>query len=550
MRRWRTAALALPVAAAVLLAGCSGSSGSSGSATSNAPANTNGAITIDGTQPENPLIPGNTNETGGGKVVNSLFTGLVKYNTDTAAPEMAVAKSITTSDAQNYVVTLNSGWTFHDGPPVNAKSFVDAWNWVAYGPNGALNSSFMAEIQGYDALNPKDPDGKAGPLKAPTLATKEMTGLKVVSDTEFTIALTAPYSPFEAKVGYAAFSPLPTSFFTDPAAFGRKPIGNGPFKFVEWNDNTDIKLTRFDAYTGPKPSVKDVTFKLYQDQNAAYADLQSNNLDFQQVLPTSALAGEQYKTDLNNRAVNKDVLVVQTVTFPLYDKRFDNAKLRQAISESINRDQITKVIFNNTRTPSTSWSSPGVGGYAAATCGQFCTYDPAKAKALLAEAGGFTGQLTLSYNADGDHKAWTEATCNSIKDAIGIDCVATPVPTFADFRKQINGKSMTGMFRTGWQYDFPNIENGLTPRYSTGGSANDGGYSNAAFDKALTAAASNTDLTAANKAFADAEKMLAADMPAIPLWSVKQQSGFSTKVSNVKVNAFGEIDLVQVSANS
>jgi len=296
--------------------------------------------------------------------------------------------------------------------------------------------------------------------------------------------------------------------------------------------------------------VKDVTLKLYQDQNAAYADLQSNNLDFQQVLPTSALAGEQYKTDLNNRAVNKDVLVVQTVTFPLYDKRFDNAKLRQAISESINRDQITKVIFNNTRTPSTSWSSPGVGGYAAATCGQFCTYDPAKAKALLAEAGGFTGQLTLSYNADGDHKAWTEATCNSIKDAIGIDCVATPVPTFADFRKQINGKSMTGMFRTGWQYDFPNIENGLTPLYSTGGSANDGGYSNAAFDKALTAAASNTDLTAANKAFADAEKMLAADMPAIPLWSVKQQSGFSTKVSNVKMNAFGEIDLVQVSANS
>jgi len=548
MRKRRTAAFALPVAAAVLLAGC-GSSGSGSTGGGSAPANTAGAITVDGSQPENPLIPGNTNETGGGRVITSLFTQLVRYNTDTAAPELAVAKSIDSSDAQNFDVKLNPGWMFHDGTPVNAKSFVDAWNWVAYAPNGALNSSFMAEIAGYDALNPADPDGKAGPLKAPTPTTKEMTGLKVVSDTEFTIALTAPYSPFKAKLGYTAFAPLPTSFFADPAAFGRKPIGNGPFKFVEWNDNASIKLTRFDNYAGTKPSVKDVTFKLYQDQNAAYADLRSDNLDFQQVLPTSALAGEQYKTDLNGRFVNKDVLVVQTVSFPLYDARFQNAKLRQAISAAINRDQITKVIFNSTRTPSTSWSSPGVGGYVAGTCGGFCTYDPAKAKALLAEAGGFTGQLTLSYNADGDHKAWTEATCNSIKDAIGIDCVATPVPTFADFRKQINAKSMTGMFRTGWQYDFPNIENGLTPLYSTGASSNDSKYSNPTFDKALTAAAANSDLAAANKAFADAEKMLAADLPAIPLWSVKQQSGFSTKVSNVKVDAFGVIDLDQVTVN-
>ncbi len=63
MRKRRTAALALPVAAAVLLAGC-GSSGGSSTGGGSAPANTAGAITVDGSQPENPLIPGNTNETG------------------------------------------------------------------------------------------------------------------------------------------------------------------------------------------------------------------------------------------------------------------------------------------------------------------------------------------------------------------------------------------------------------------------------------------------------------------------------------------------------
>ncbi len=544
VRRW-AAVVALPVAAVTLVAGC-GSGGGSGGGTSNA----NGAVSVGGTQPENPLIPSNTNEVGGGNVVDVLFTGLVKYNVDNAKPEMAVADSITTSDAKSYDIKLKSGWTFHDGTPVDAASFVDAWNWAAYGPNGALNSSFFEHIQGYDAVNPADPDGKAGPEKAPKPTTDKMSGLTVVNPTEFKVQLTSPYSPFEPSLGYAAFVPLPKSFYGDTAAFGRKPVGNGPFKFVEWNDNADIKVTRFDNYKGTKPHVKDVTYKLYQSQDAAYADLTSGNLDFQQTLPTADIAGDKYKTDLNNRAINKDVLVVQTATFPLYDPRFANPDLRKAISMAINRDQITKVIFSGTRTPSTSYSSPAVDGYQAGTCGESCTYDPAKAKALLAKAGGFTGKLTLSYNADGDHKGWTEATCNSIKDALGIDCVATPVPTFADFRKQINGKSMTGLFRTGWQYDYPNLENGLSPLFRTGGSANDGKYSNPAFDAALDKAAANPDQDKANAGFVDAEKLVAKDLPVIPLWSVKQQSGYSEKVSNVKVNAFGVLDLIGITVNS
>ena len=547
-RRW-AAIVALPAAAVMLIAGCSSGSSSSGSSGSGGSGNTSGAITIDGTQPQNPLSPSNTNEVGGGNVIDALFTGLVSYNVDTAKPEMAVADSITTTDAKNFDIKLKPGWTFHDGTPVDAASFVDAWNWSAYAPNGALDSSFFEHIKGYDEVNPSAPAGSPKGTKPPAPTAKTMSGLTVVSPSEFKVELTSPYSPFEPSLGYAAFSPLPKSFYADTEGFGRKPVGDGPFKFVEWNDNADIKVTRFDAYKGTLPHVKDITFKLYQSQDAAYADLTSGNLDFQQVIPTADIAGEKYKTDLNNRAINKDVLVVQTVTFPLYDARFQNADLRKAISMAINRDQITKVIFSGTRTPSTSYSSPAVAGYQAGTCGDLCKYDPAAAKAMLAKAGGFSGKLTLSYNADGDHKGWTEATCNSIKDALGIDCVATPVPTFADFRKQITAKAATGMFRTGWQYDYPNMEDLLSPVYSTGGSSNDAKYSNPAFDAALNKAAAQTDLDKANAGFVDAEKLLAPDMPAIPLWSVKQQSGFSEKVSNVKVNAFGVLDKIDITAN-
>jgi len=65
--------VALPVAAVMLVAGCSSSGGSSGSGGSS---NANGAITIDGIQPQNPLIPSNTNEDGGHRVVEAVFSHL------------------------------------------------------------------------------------------------------------------------------------------------------------------------------------------------------------------------------------------------------------------------------------------------------------------------------------------------------------------------------------------------------------------------------------------------------------------------------------------
>jgi len=547
MRTKRCAAvLALPVAAVMLLAGCSSSSsGGSGGG-----GNTNGAITIDDIQPQNPLVPSNTNEDGGHRVVEAVFAHLVNFNVDTAKPEMNTAESITTTDAKNYDIKLKPGWNFQDGTPADAQSYVDAWNWAAYAPNGALNSSFFAPIKGYDDVSPSAPKGSPKGTKPPAPTAKTMSGLKVVSPTEFTVELSEPYSPFESELGYYAFDPMPKVFFQDPEKFGRNPVGNGPFKFVEWNDNADIKVTRLDGFQGTKPKVKDVTYKLYQDLDAAYADLTSGNLDFLQRIPTADLAGDKYKTDLGSRSVNKPVLQYDMIQFPLYDPKFQSPDLRKAISMAIDRAQITKVIYSGSKIPMTSFTSPGIDGYKPGTCGENCVYDPAKAKAALAKAGGFQGDLTLSYNADGDHKGWTEAACNSIKSALGINCVATPVPTFAAFRTQITAKKMTGTYRSGWQYDYPNIEDGLTPIFGTGGSSNNGGYSNPAFDAALKKAAAITKVDQSNTAYADSESLLAADMPDIPLWSYTQQSGYSERVSNVKVDAFGFIDLTSITVNS
>jgi oligopeptide transport system substrate-binding protein len=168
--------------------------------------------------------------------------------------------------------------------------------------------------------------------------------------------------------------------------------------------------------------------------------------------------------------------------------------------------------------------------------------------AKLAEAGGFKGgKITLSYNADASHKGWTEATCNSIKSALGVDCVATPVVDFSTFRTQIANRKMKGMFRTGWQMDYPSIENFLAPIFKTGASSNDGDYSNPAFDKLLVEAAAATDPAEANKKYQEAEALLADNMPAIPMWYSTATMGWSDKVTGVKITAFGTIDFSSIS---
>ena len=153
-------------------------------------------------------------------------------------------------------------------------------------------------------------------------------------------------------------------------------------------------------------------------------------------------------------------------------------------------------------------------------CGEYCTFDPEKAKQLLAKAGGFQGTLTIITNGDGGHNEWSEAVASSIRQNLGLDVQFTPTPTFSEFRRQANAREFTGMFRTGWVADYPNIETFLTQLYRTGASSNDGEYSNPAFDAALDKANAAPTVEAANKLYADAEKLLANDMPVIPLLSL------------------------------
>lgn len=537
-------------------AGCSaGTTNTNAPGASNAPQGGGSSIVIRGCTPENPLIAGNTTEVCGGNLIDAVTAKLIHYNTKTAAPEMDIAESINTTDNKVFTVKLNKGYKFSDGTEVKAKNFVDSWNFTAYGPNGYSGADFMGAIKGIDDMacgtkpDPKDATKQVPDCEGKPPAAKELAGLKVVDDYTFTIETTEPTSNLPVRLGYSAFVPQPDAFFKDPKsdAFGKQPIGAGPYK-VTSNTATEIVLEKNKEYSGKHAgNIDKIVYRIYTDPAASYTDLLANNVDVIDVIPPDQLAGDAWKAALGDRAKVAETGIMQWLTISPSDEQLkDNVKLRQALSMAIDRPTITKQVFNGTRTPASGWVSPAVDGYKADQCGAACIFDAAKAKALYTESGGYKGQLMLSVNPEGGHKLWADAVCNGWKNTLGVDCAVNVTPDFKTLRTKIKAGEFKGVFRGGWQMDYPSIENFLTPIYKKGAGSNDSKYDNPAFEKLLIEGAAATDPKAANAKYQEAEALLAQTFPTIPLWYQATPYSYSTKVTDVNLNAFGAIAMSEI----
>src|SRR3954453_531113 len=186
--------LAVGLSLAFVAAACS--SNSSGGA-SESPGQQGGTYSFYNGEP-NHLIPQNDYESAGTQVFQGLWTRLVDFDPTTYKPVPAQADSISVSDdGLTYDIKIKPGYTFHNGEQVTAQSYVDAWNYAAYGPNAYILNFFFDKIEGYDALNPSRGTAK----------TKELSVFKVNGDNEFPATLTPPFSQFEYKLGFDAFDP-------------------------------------------------------------------------------------------------------------------------------------------------------------------------------------------------------------------------------------------------------------------------------------------------------------------------------------------------------
>lgn len=516
-------AMAAVVALAATACGGGDNSDSGSKDMNKGTADPNGILKAQLSEPQNPLQPANAKESQGSRVIRSVFSQLVGYEPGTGKLTYVNAESVTPNkDSSVWTVKLKPGWKFHNGEAVTAQSYVDSWNWSANVKNAQTNSSWFQDIKGYEDVHPAKGDPKSD----------KMSGLKVVNDNEFKIELSSSVSYFAYKLGYDVWSPLPKEFFKDPKAAGEHPIGNGPYKFVSWDHKKLIKVRKFADYQGPdKPKNGGIDFVNYTTADAAYSALRSDTLDWIEQIPTTALTN--YKSDLGARAIDQEYSAVQSIVPAFYTKQFKDIdpKVIQGLSMAIDRNTITKTVLHGSRTPADSYVARGVLGYKPGALKEQVTYDPAKAKELVKEGGGVPGnKISIQYNADQPHKEWVDAVCNSIRKALSIECVGDSKP---DFQTDLNARDkhqVKSMYRGGWVLDYPVNSNFMRDLYGTTSAGNTSGYSNKEFDKLSKQADEAPTLDETVKLYQQAEQLLAKDMPAIPLWFYKVNSGQSKNV--------------------
>jgi oligopeptide transport system substrate-binding protein len=538
--RRRVAWLLAPLMVSLSLVACGSGGGSSSGASG--PVNPDGTVSIGIGEPQH-LLPSNATDTNSNQVLVSLFDPLVTYDKDGKPVEKA-AESITTKDGKVWDIKLKPA-KFSNGDPVTADDYINAWNYAAYGPNGQGTNYYFSQIDGYNAMNPADT--KATP------PTKKLAGLKKVSDSEFQVTLTEPYIDFKTALGYTAFLPLPKEAFNADgsikAGFEDHLIGQGPFKMgpAGWEHNKGISVVRNPEYTGTPAKAGGLDFRSYLNLSTAYKDVQTGTLDVLPQPETSDLANA--KADFGDRYKQSPQSGFQFLAFPTYDKNYANPNVRKAISMAIDRDAIIKTIFSDTQSSARSFVSPVLPGYRPDTCGDACKYDPAAAKALY-DANGGPKQLQITYNADGPHKEWVEATCNQLQTNLGVQCVAKPEPKFADLLTKVEAKTPgVGMFRLGWVMDYPSMSDYLGPLYSTHGSSNYYGYSNPQFDNLVAEGNRQPTQAAAIQKYQQAEDILAKDLPVVPLRFGKNNFVYSPYVSDVNMDLFANVDVSDIATS-
>lgn len=496
-------AIAFAAAAASLMLAASGCSSASPSAAGEG----SGEATLSfmTTEPKS-IVP---QKDPGSQIGMALCANLMEVNAQTQELEPLAAKSVTSDDAKVWDIELQDGWTFHDGTPVTAQSFADAWNATATGSNAWQGNGTFVSFAGYDALNPLD-GSKA--------EATELSGVEVADDTHLTVTLKAPNRDFPAILSTNPTCPLPESAFDDEAAYDEAPISNGPYKFVSWDHNQQVVMEKWDGFKGAEGfsgGAQQLIGKVYTAIDPAYTDMTAGNLDMIRNVPATMV--DKAKNQLGVESLYEVSIgsKQQTLQIPDYVEALSSTALRQAVSMSIDREAIAASLLKGHATPSDSLVPPALDSYVEGSC-EACTFDPEQAKKILAEDGGFDGTLIIESNSASDQQL-VQAIAKQIQDNLGIKVQMKPM-LGTELSERRNNQKLEGAAFGLWGWSYKSSDQYLS-QYETGGDGNLAtGYSNPEVDKLLQAARAEMDEGTSSELFKQAEAIIINDLPAIPLF--------------------------------
>lgn len=296
------------------------------------------------------------------RVVGSMYEGLTAQNEEgKIIPALATSWTVD-DDQRTWTFKLREGVRFHDGSPFNAEAVKFTFDRLMNPDTGSPRRSTLAAVESVD----------------------------VVDNNTVRIVTKAPYAPLLAQLStYNAYIMSPEHVKKVGEKVREMPSGTGPFKLKSWQPGERLTVVRNDDYWGEKALLDSVTFTVVPEDSARTLLLLSGQADVISGVPTVML--DRLKKSGTINVIQKPGYRTIYLGMNLARPPFDDIKVRHAVAYAINKEALLKGVLNGIGTLGGSYESSVIAG--SATDLPPYPYDPAKAKALLAEAGypdGFT----------------------------------------------------------------------------------------------------------------------------------------------------------------
>ncbi len=388
------------------------------------------------------------------EVLFNMFEGLVKpASSGEIVP--AVASAVDKSeDGLTYVFTLRQGVKFHNGDPVTTQDVVYSIDRRRNGEDQAAQLAALAVIADVQA-----------------------------DEETVTVTLTEPSNEFLAFLMNAYI--LPAGYDKQETA----PVGTGPYKFVSRSVQDNMVLERFEDYWGTPGKLDRVTFKVLENAEGLVLGLQSGALDV--VAHMSSDQTVQLK-DGEFSILEGSMNLVQALYLNNAEKPFDDVRVRQALCYAVDKQAVIDLAFNGYGIPLGTSMFPSFEKYYDESLTDYYSYDPAKAKELLAEAGYPNGfDMTITVPSNYTPHVNTATVLVELLREVGVNVTVQPVD-WGTWLDEVYGQRKFQSTITGLTSDNMTARK-LLERFGSTVGNNFTNYSNAEYDEILAQALSAAD---------------------------------------------------------
>lgn len=457
-------------------------------------------------------------------VMQSVMEGLVRLKPGTTGeldPGLATSWELS-PDGLTYTFKLREGVKFHDGTPVDAEA-------VKYNYDRWLN--FPSELQDYSYY--------AGAVFGGYGDTSNIASTAAPDPGTFTITLKSPVSSFllsqtltpfvissptALKAGGADNTVTDVTQISYAQGGAGSMVGTGPFKFDSWTVGDNVKIVKNPDYWDAENAahLDEVVFKPVAEESQRLNGLSTGELDLVQTvapidIATIAADPELQVIDRGESCNLFHFAMNQT------HKLVSNPKIREAIAYAINKQALIDAFYAGQGVVADNWMPPGTQYYKAQN---LPTYDPEKAKALIAESG--ETDLTLEFWYPSDVTRPYMPDPKGIFEAISRDLEAVGFvikPNTATWNPDYLDAEFAGNYPAwliGWTCDWAGPDNFLRTaffNYVDGKPSTEFAYQNDELDKTMTAALAATDEATAKELWEKAQDLIRVDIPTVPLVS-------------------------------